>query len=152
MTSAALLIPGDPDKEERPLVAGNKVPYPWIIGGPAVGGERLMLKRFGLIWFALMMLLGLGFDATGFAKGRSGSSGAVHVQGYFRQNGTYVQPHYRSAPNGTTLDNYSTKGNINPFTGKLGTSVRPLPDDEKIVAPRSPRLTTTMRAPADKAH
>jgi hypothetical protein len=45
----------------------------------------------------------------------------VHVRGYYRSNGTYVQPHYRSSPNSTALDNFSTKGNINPYTGKEGT-------------------------------
>lgn len=51
---------------------------------------------------------------------------AVHVKGYYRSNGTYVQPHYRSSPNGTVLDNYSTKGNINPYTGKEGTINPPM--------------------------
>jgi hypothetical protein len=46
----------------------------------------------------------------------------VHVRGYFRKNGTYVKPHYRSYPNATRLDNWSTKGNVNPHTGKRGTS------------------------------
>ena len=45
----------------------------------------------------------------------------TYVRGYTKQNGTYVEPHYRSSPNGTTLDNYSTKGNVNPYTGKEGT-------------------------------
>jgi hypothetical protein len=45
----------------------------------------------------------------------------VYVHGYFRKNGTYVQSHYRSSPNNTKLDNWSTKGNINPYTGKIGT-------------------------------
>lgn len=45
----------------------------------------------------------------------------THVKGYFRKNGTYVAPHYRSSPNSTKLDNWSTKGNINPYTGKVGT-------------------------------
>ena len=45
----------------------------------------------------------------------------VYVQGYYKNNGTYVQPHYRSSPNSTTLDNWSTKGNVNPYTGKAGT-------------------------------
>lgn len=45
----------------------------------------------------------------------------VHVRGYFRSDGTYVQPHYRSAPNRTTLDNWSTRGNVNPYTGQVGT-------------------------------
>lgn len=45
----------------------------------------------------------------------------TYVNGYYRKNGTYVQPHYRSAPNSTKLDNYSTYGNTNPYTGKQGT-------------------------------
>lgn len=46
---------------------------------------------------------------------------AGYVRGHYRSNGTYVQGHYRSNPNGTTLDNYGTKGNINPYSGKSGT-------------------------------
>lgn len=45
----------------------------------------------------------------------------VHVNGYFRKNGTYVQPHYRSDPDGLFFNNFSTFGNFNPYTGKLGT-------------------------------
>lgn len=37
----------------------------------------------------------------------SGASHAtVYVDGYWKSNGTYVQPHTRSNPNGTTWDNY----------------------------------------------
>jgi hypothetical protein len=42
------------------------------------------------------------------------------VQGYLRKDGVYVAPHFRSSPNNTTLDNYSTHGNINPHTGQTG--------------------------------
>lgn len=45
----------------------------------------------------------------------------VHVKGYTRSDGTYVAPYVRSSPNSTTLDNYSTKGNYNPYTGQPGT-------------------------------
>ena len=45
----------------------------------------------------------------------------VAVKGYYKSNGTYVAPHTRSAPNGTTSDNWSTIGNTNPHTGKAGT-------------------------------
>jgi hypothetical protein len=44
------------------------------------------------------------------------------VNGYCRSNGTYVEPYYRSSPNGTVTDNYSFKGNINPYTGQEGTN------------------------------
>lgn len=46
---------------------------------------------------------------------------STHVRGYTRRDGTYVQPHQRSAPNSTTLDNWSTRGNVNPYNGKVGT-------------------------------
>lgn len=46
---------------------------------------------------------------------------SVDVRGYTRKDGTYVQPHKRSSPNSTTYDNWSTRGNINPYTGKMGT-------------------------------
>ena len=45
----------------------------------------------------------------------------VSVKGYYRSNGTYVAPYTRSSPNSTRLDNYSTRGNYNPYTGKAGT-------------------------------
>jgi len=49
------------------------------------------------------------------------SQSQVRVKGYYRKDGTYVQPHYRSNPDGNVYNNYSTKGNINPYTGKEGT-------------------------------
>ena len=45
----------------------------------------------------------------------------VKVNGYYRSNGTYVQPHYRTALNNTVRDNWSTYPNVNPYTGKTGT-------------------------------
>jgi len=47
-----------------------------------------------------------------------------YVHGYFRSNGTYVQPHYRSAPDGNVWNNYSTYPNVNPYTGEQGTKYR----------------------------
>jgi len=46
-------------------------------------------------------------------------SGDVHVNGYYRRDGTYVQPHMRSAPDGNPYNNYSYPGNVNPYTGKV---------------------------------
>ena len=45
----------------------------------------------------------------------------VHVDGHVRKDGVYVPPHTRTAPNSTKSDNWSTKGNVNPNTGKAGT-------------------------------
>lgn len=44
-----------------------------------------------------------------------------YVQGYTRRDGTYVQGHYKSDSNPYPNDNYSYKGNTNPYTGNQGT-------------------------------
>lgn len=44
-----------------------------------------------------------------------------YVQGYYTSDGTYVEGHYRTDPNSTTNDNYSTYPNVNPWTGERGT-------------------------------
>lgn len=51
----------------------------------------------------------------------SALAGDVYVRGYVRSDGTFVKPHHRSSPDGKRSNNWSTKGNINPYTGKVGT-------------------------------
>lgn len=43
------------------------------------------------------------------------------VRGYTRSDGTYVAPHMQTNADSTKLDNYSTRGNTNPYTGREGT-------------------------------
>ena len=50
-------------------------------------------------------------------------SASCFVNGYYKSNGTYVQGYYKSCPNNNVYDNYSYKGNINPYTGKKGYSL-----------------------------
>jgi len=49
----------------------------------------------------------------------------VSVRGYYRKDGTYVRPHMRSDPDGNFNNNWSTKGNVNPYTGEEGTKTSP---------------------------
>ena len=46
------------------------------------------------------------------------------VNGYQRRDGTYVQGHYKTKSNNTLNDNYSTRGNTNPYTGSSGYKTR----------------------------
>lgn len=48
------------------------------------------------------------------------NAGDTYVRGYYKRDGTYVQPHYRTKPNRNPYDNFSTKGNVNPYTGQKG--------------------------------
>lgn len=52
----------------------------------------------------------------------SGTSFAEYVSGYYKSNGTYVSGYNRNSGNGTVRDNYSYKGNNNPYTGSTGTN------------------------------
>jgi hypothetical protein len=45
----------------------------------------------------------------------------VYVRGYYRKDGTYVKPHYRTSPDGSPYNNYSYPGNYNPNTGEITT-------------------------------
>jgi hypothetical protein len=45
----------------------------------------------------------------------------VYVKGYYR-DGTYIEGYHRSAPDSTVTNNFSYKGNINPYTGEDGHS------------------------------
>jgi len=44
----------------------------------------------------------------------------VKVKGSISKKGTYRKNHVRSAPNKSLLDNYATRGRINPSTGSPG--------------------------------
>lgn len=71
-----------------------------------------MLRKF-------ISLLLLFFSCLGFVFAQTNSK-HIRVSGYTRKDGTYVQPYFRTAPNSTLMDNFSTKGNVNPYTGKPG--------------------------------
>jgi endonuclease YncB( thermonuclease family) len=65
-----------------------------------------------------------GPDASPGTSVARSSDTTVNVRGYFRKDGTYVAPHKRSAPDGNFDNNWSTQGNINPYTGQVGTKKR----------------------------
>ena len=66
----------------------------------------------------VISVLGLCFAILPFAA----DAKTIKVKAYFKPStGSYVMPSYRTSPNKTKLDNYSTKGNYNPYSGKKGT-------------------------------
>lgn len=67
--------------------------------------------------FLLLILIILSNTTQAYAD--------VYVKGYFRKDGTYVMPHYRSDPDSNFFNNWSTYGNINLYTGEEGTKHYP---------------------------
>jgi len=61
-------------------------------------------------WLAVVLL----FCCTAYA------SHPVHVRSTVTKHGTYRQSHYRTSPDHTQRNNWSAKGNTNPYTEKPG--------------------------------
>lgn len=49
------------------------------------------------------------------------AQGQNYVSPYTRSDGTQVQGHNRTNPNSTPNDNWTTRPNVNPYTGQAGT-------------------------------
>lgn len=62
----------------------------------------------------------LAIALCAFAVGAS-AAGSHRVSGHVTKKGTYVAPSHATNPNKSTRDNYSHKGNVNPYSGKAGT-------------------------------
>jgi hypothetical protein len=59
--------------------------------------------------------------AASVAATSATAQSTVHVRGHTTRDGVYVPPHERTAPNDTKTDNWSSKPNVNPYTGQTGT-------------------------------
>ena len=53
--------------------------------------------------------------------GAKGWGGSHFVRSYTTHKGTTVQSHRRTNPDSSRSNNWSTRGNVNPYTGKAGT-------------------------------
>jgi len=73
-----------------------------------------MERKLRMLMIFMVMLLGLQpLQAEAQSNHR--------VRGYVTRGGVYVQPHRATNPDRSRLNNYSTRGNYNPYTGKIGT-------------------------------
>jgi hypothetical protein len=80
-----------------------------------------MLARILLVCSAAL-IWSTTAEARGGGGGHGGHSGGSHsIRGHVTKKGTYVAPAHATNPNATKVDNWSTKNNSNPYTGKAGT-------------------------------
>jgi hypothetical protein len=68
-----------------------------------------LLKKCLTAFLGVVFLIGIAIYADA----------AIKVKGYYRKYGTYVQPHYRSNPDGNPYNNWNYPGNVNPYTGEV---------------------------------
>lgn len=83
------------------------------------------MKKFHYRIPLCALLIGAAVALPVQAKGNSRSGGNHSVRGHVKSDGTYVSPHYATNPNNTQRDNWSSKPNVNPYTGKEGVKEPP---------------------------
>ena len=97
--------------------------------------KQIIMKKF--ILSAALMVIGFASanaqswisttnrtNRSSYSQSSNINSSSRYQQGYTRSNGTYVIGHMKTNSNETNHDNYSTRGNSNPFTGSNGTVAR----------------------------
>lgn len=71
------------------------------------------------------------------------AQGQHYVQPHVDRNGNFVQGHMQTNPDGNVMNNWSTQGNVNPYTGQMGT-VNPyqqqMPQPFAMPAPSFPQM------------
>lgn len=72
------------------------------------------MKKLIVVLLSALFVLTTSLSET-YAKSSS------RVRGYTKKSGAYVAPHRRTNPDKSKSNNWSTKGNVNPYTGKKGT-------------------------------
>ena len=78
------------------------------------------MRLIPLVLVVCLLVSPLVHSASPYA-GNQGHPNITPVHGYTKKDGTVVAPYQRTSPNGTQRDNWSSKTNTNPYTGKEGT-------------------------------
>ena len=69
------------------------------------------IKKWGIMKKFILFLLLFSVVTPAFAE---------YVNVYYKSNGTYVRGYNRTSADSTKFNNYSTKGNYNPYTQQKG--------------------------------
>jgi hypothetical protein len=93
---------------------------------PKTDGKEPTMKTMTML--APVLALGLGAALLATAAEARGGGGGFHVgtgshnvSGYVRRDGTYVAPHQATNADSSRANNWTTRGNTNPYTGQAGT-------------------------------
>ena len=85
--------------------------------------DKFRINNMSFLRIYLLLFLiatSLLITIPSLAKTAGSSGGSYSVKGHVKKDGTYVQPHRATNPNNTQRDNWSSKPNVNPNTGRPG--------------------------------
>jgi len=105
-----------------------------------------LIRLLSLLAFSLCLF-------AGQAKSQVNPS-STYVSGYTKSDGTYVSGYYKTTPNSTNRDNYTTKPNVNPYTGTSGyiqPDTKPLSSGTNYSTPSTYQSPSSYSAPGSSA-
>ncbi len=115
------LPPLPPGQTKMDIIAEFKSQRPFSTFDPTSKIDPLAALAVGaLVGFSIWALCSKSGRSALANVGTGASNDYIWVDPYYLSDGTYVEGHYRPRPNDTVLDNWTTKGNVNPITGKPG--------------------------------
>lgn len=83
-----------------------------------------MKRLLTLVAIGFAILLPTASEARGsggHGSARASSGGSHSVRSYVKRDGTYVERTRATNPDRSKYNNYSSKPNVNPYSGKAGT-------------------------------
>ena len=89
--------------------------------------NQISMWAAGIALACFCVFVGEANHETSRKYDRSYRPGVGHhyVNGYVKQNGAVIQGHYRTNPDQSFYNNWSSVSNRNPFTGKTGWKTPP---------------------------
>jgi hypothetical protein len=93
-------------------------------------GEIIVRAFIALAVLALSATAASAQYGRSYGYGTGSNSNSHYVRPHIQRDGDFVGGHYRTNPNNSTLDNYSTRPNYNPYSGRTGRRGGSLFDDD----------------------
>jgi hypothetical protein len=101
------------------------MPVPWLyraqINHGGFGMKRLILAGALALVATGALAQSRGLYGSLGSSGYGSNSQSHTISPYVNSHGTYVGSSHATNPNNTQMDNYGTRGNVNPYTGAVGT-------------------------------
>ncbi|MFT4031153.1 MAG: hypothetical protein QM669_01920 [Siphonobacter sp.] len=92
--------------------------------------KMLLLSTIGFL-FSLTTFAQYGYYAPSTPRSvyQQPSIRVQYNNGYTRQNGIVVDPYYSTKRDDTNWNNFSTQGNVNPYTNEVGRKAKDYSDE-----------------------
>ena len=89
--------------------------------------NRILLPAISVVTFCSFLAVDANArsNESSYGPGTGGRSASTSVRAHVTKQGVYVPPHRGTTPDKSINNNWSTKPNTNPYTGKAGSKTEP---------------------------